>query len=202
MREKQRMLSGKLYIAKDEELAKENKKGKIITRLFNNSLEEEQEYRKELLKDLFAETGENIYIEPPFRCDYGCNIYIGENFYANFDCIILDVCNVRIGDNVLFGPRVNIFAASHPIDASVRNSGLEYGKEVKIGNSVWVGGNTVINPGITIGDNVIIGSGSVVTKDVQSNVIVAGNPARVIRKITDKDKEFWEKEQEKYSSQK
>lgn len=202
MTEKEKMLAGELYIAKDEELARDNKKGRMITRLFNSSTEEQQDYRKQLLKDLFKKTGENIYIEPPFRCDYGCNTYIGENFYANFDCIILDICKVTIGDNVLFGPRVNIFCAGHPISAEVRNSGLEFGKPITIGNNVWVGGNTVINPGVTIGDNVVVGSGSVVTKDVEANVIVAGNPARVIRKITKEDKEIWEREQSKYWAEK
>lgn len=125
-------------------------------------------------------------------------IYIGENFYANYDCIIVDVCPVNIGDNVFLGPRVCIYTATHPIDAEVRATGLEYGKPVTIGNNVWVGGNTVINPGITIGSNVVIGSGSVVTKDITSGVIAAGNPCKVLRPITDADWKYWHAKQEEY----
>lgn len=196
MTEKELMLAGKLYMAKDDELAKDCKRSRQLTRLFNNSTEEQREYRVQLLKELFRKTGENIYMEPPFRCDYGCNITVGENFYANFDCIILDVNEVVIGDNVLFAPRVCVYTAGHPIDADIRNSAVEYGKKVVIGNNVWVGGSTVINPGVTIGNNVVIGSGSVVTKDIPDNVVAAGNPCRVIREITDEDRVFWEKQVE------
>ncbi|MDO4536074.1 MAG: sugar O-acetyltransferase [Clostridium perfringens] len=198
MREKERMLQGKLYMAQGEALKEDYKKSRRLTRLFNNTTEEQKEYRTELLKELFKSTGEKLYVEPPFRCDYGCNISIGENFYANYDCIILDVCNVNIGNNVFFAPRVNIFTAGHPICAQVRNTMLEFGKPVTIGNNVWVGGNTVINPGVTIGNNVVIGSGSVVTKDIPDNVIAVGNPCRVLREITDLDKEYWEKQREEY----
>lgn len=195
---KELMLTGKLYMAGGEELARDFKRSRIITRLFNNTTEEENRYRKELLKDLFESTGEDFYIEPPFRCDYGCNISIGENFYANYDCIILDVAKVKIGKNVFFAPRVNIFTAGHPIDPDVRNTLLEFGKPVTIGDNVWVGGNTVINPGVAIGNNVVIGSGSVVTKDIPDNVIAVGNPCRVLREITEEDKKYWEKQKEEY----
>lgn len=198
MREKEKMLSGNLYMANDEELRRDNKKSRMLTRLFNNSTEEQISYRKELLKELFEKTGENLYIEPPFRCDYGCHISIGNNFYANYDCIIVDVCKVEIGENVLFGPRVGIYTAGHPIDAKVRDTGLEFGKPVKIGNSVWIGGSTVINPGVTIGNNVVIGSGSVVTKDIPDNVVAVGNPCRVLRPITEEDKAYWEMKKEEY----
>lgn len=198
MKEKDRMLAGKLYIAMDEELVSDMKKSRRLTRLYNTTTEEQQDYRKELLKELFESTKENYYIEPPFRCDYGCNISIGNNFYANYDCIILDVNKVVIGDNVFFAPRVSVFTAGHPIDAEIRNMQLEYGKPVFIGNDVWVGGNTVINPGVTIGDNVVIGSGSVVTKDIPSGVVAAGNPCRVIRKINEEDKKYWEKLKNEY----
>ncbi|MBS5938578.1 MAG: sugar O-acetyltransferase [Clostridium sp.] len=201
MTEKEKMLSGNLYMANDKELKADMKKSRMLTRLFNNTTEEQKGYRAELLKELFKKTGENIYIEPPFRCDYGCNISVGNNFYANFDCIILDVCNVDIGENVFFAPRVCIYTAGHPIDADVRNTGLEFGKPVKIGNNVWVGGSTVINPGVTIGNNVVIGSGSVVTKDIPDNVIAVGNPCRVLRKITEEDKIYWEKKKEEYYSE-
>lgn len=202
MTEKEKMLSGNLYMANDEELRRDNKKSRMLTRLFNNSTEEQIPYRKELLKELFEKTGENLYIEPPFRCDYGCHISVGNNFYANYDCIIVDVCKVEIGENVLFGPRVGIYTAGHPIDAEIRDTGLEFGKPVKIGNSVWVGGSTVINPGVTIGNNVVIGSGSVVTKDIPDNVVAVGNPCRVLRPITDEDKAYWEIKKEEYHNTK
>ena len=196
MTEKELMLAGKLYTARDEELVADCKRSRQLTRLFNNSTEEQGGYRVQLLKELFRKTGENIYIEPPFRCDYGSNITVGENFYANFDCIILDVNEVVIGDNVLFAPRVCVYTAGHPIDAEIRNSGVEFGLKVVIGNDVWIGGSTVINPGVTIGNNVVIGSGSVVTKDIPDGVVAAGNPCRVIRKITEADRLFWQKKVE------
>ena len=202
MSEKERMLAGQLYLAQDEELGRYMKKSRMLTRLFNTSTEEQQDYRKQLLKELFEATGENLYIEPPFRCDYGCNISIGENFFANYDCIIVDVCKVKIGKNVFFGPRVNIFTAGHPIDADVRNTLLEFGKPITIGDNVWIGGNTVINPGVTIGNNVVIGSGSVVTKDIPDGVIAVGNPCKVLREITDEDKKYWEAKKDAYYTNK
>lgn len=195
---KENMLAGKLYMAGGEELAKDNKRSRMLTRLFNNTTEEQIEYRTQLLKELFESTGESLYIEPPFRCDYGSNITVGNNFYANFDCIILDVAKVTIGDNVFFAPRVGVYTAGHPIDAGVRNTLLEFGKPVTIGNNVWVGGNVVINPGVTIGNNVVIGSGAVVTKDIPDNVIAVGNPCRVLREITEEDTQYWEKLKEEY----
>ena len=192
------MLSGKLYLAQDPELKRDMAKAKKIIRLFNQSTEEQPDYRIELLKELFAKTGENLHIEPPFYCDYGCNISLGDNFYANHDCLILDVCKVKIGNFVFFGPRVNIYTAGHPIDAEIRNSLLEFGKPVTIGDNVWIGGNVVINPGISIGDNVIIGSGSVVTKNIPDNVIAAGNPCKVLRKIDENDKIYWEEQRKDY----
>jgi len=184
MTEKEKMLSGKLYMASDPELSKERTNARRITRLFNQTTEEQSTCRVDLLKELFEKTGCNINIEPPFYCDYGYNISIGDNFYANFDCIILDVCRVKIGDNVLFGPRVSLYTAGHPIDATERNTLLEFGKSITIGNNVWIGGNVVINPGIIIGNNVTIGSGSVVTKNIPDNAIAAGNPCKVLRLLT------------------
>jgi len=183
MTEKEKMLSGELYTF-DNELEREFLNAKRITRLFNNTTEEEMEYRKKLLSELFEKAGAKIYIEPPFRCDYGYNISIGDNFYANYDCIILDVNKVKIGNNVKIGPRVCICTAGHPIEAAIRRSLLEFGKPITIGNDVWIGGNVVINPGITIGSNVVIGSGSVVTKNIPDNVVAAGNPCKVLHSIT------------------
>lgn len=198
MTEKELMLSEQLYIAQDKELAIDNAKSRKLTGLINTSTEEQPEYRRQLFRELFQSIGENFWIEPPFRCDYGCHISIGNNFYANYDCIIIDVCDVNIGDNVFLGPRVCIYTAGHPIDAVVRNMQLEYGKKITIGNSVWIGGNTVINPGVSIGDDVVIGSGSVVTKDIPSGVVAVGNPCRVIRKITEEDKKYWNAQADQY----
>ena len=198
MTEKERMLSEKLYIPMDEALAADCARSRRLVRLINGTTEEQAEYRVQLFKELFGRTGENLWVEPPFHCDYGCHISVCENFYANFDCIILDVCDVTIGDNVFLAPRVCIYTAGHPIDAGVRRRQLEYGKKVVIGNDVWVGGNTVINPGVTIGDNVVIGSGSVVTKDIPSGVIAAGNPCRVLRPVTEEDTRYWEELEREY----
>lgn len=202
MTEKERMLSGQIYIADDEELAADMQRSRRLTRLLNATTEEQREYRIQLFKELFGTTGENLWVEPPFHCDYGSHIHVGENFYANYDCLILDVCDVTIGNNVFFAPRVNIYTAGHPIDAEVRNQQMEFGKKVSIGNDVWIGGNTIINPGVHIGDNVVIGSGSVVTKDIPSGVVAAGNPCRVIREITEKDREYWLRQAEIYRESK
>lgn len=201
MKEKERMLAGKLYIAADEELRNDFFRSKRLTREFNATTENEPELRQKLLKELLGQYGENCYIEPPFRCDYGCHIKVGDNFYANYDLIILDVNEVKIGNNVFLGPRVCIYTAAHPVDAGVRAMQLEYGKPVSIGDDVWIGGNTVINPGVSIGRNVVIGSGSVVTKDIPDGVIAAGNPCRVLREITDEDRQYWEKLRDEYYKQ-
>lgn len=148
--------------------------------------------------DCIARTGikhkENIYFEPPFHCEYGNHIEVGENFYANVNCIMLDVGKITIGDNVLFGPNVSIYTAGHPIHPESRNSDYEYGIPVTIGSNVWIGGSCVILPGVSIGNNVVIGAGSVVTKDIPDNVCAAGNPCRVIREITDADRPFYFKD--------
>ena len=154
--------------------------------------------REKLIRKYFKSAGKNAVVNKPFFCDYGANITIGDNFYANFDCIILDVNSVEIGNNVFLAPRVCIYTAGHPIDKDVRAEMLEYGYKVKIGNDVWIGGNTVINPGVTIGDNVVIGSNSVVTKDIPSNCVACGNPCRVIREITEQDSKFWRAQAEDY----
>ena len=198
MTEKELMLAEQLYIARDEELAADNAKARRLTRLINNATEEQAEYRLQLFRELFGSVGKHFWVEPPFRTDYGCNTYIGENLYMNYDCIFIDVAKIVIGDNVFIGPRVCLYTAGHPIDAAVRNRQLEYGKAITIGNDVWIGGNTVINPGVTVGNNVVIGSGSVVTKDIPDNVIAAGVPCRVIRKITREDSLYWQKQAEKY----
>lgn len=197
MTQKERMLKGLLYICDDPDLAKQNEYKKGILKDFNDESNIDVVGKQELLKKLFAHIGEGSFINYPFRCDYGCNISVGKNFYANFDCIFLDVNTITIGDNVFFAPRVCIYTAGHPIDKDIRNEQLEYGYPVTIGNDVWIGGNVVINPGVTIGDNVVIGSGSVVTGDIPSNTVCAGVPCRVIREITDRDKEYWMNEKKR-----
>ena len=181
--EKEKMLAGQMYDPADSLLVREREEARRKVRIYNQTLETEIEKREEILKDLLGSTEDNIKMEPNIRFDYGYNTYVGENFYANFDCTILDVCEVRIGDNCMLGPNVHIYTATHPIHPFERNSGREYGKPVKIGNNVWIGGGSIINPGVTIGNNVVIASGSVVTKDVPDNVIVGGNPAKIIKQI-------------------
>ncbi|WP_291583791.1 sugar O-acetyltransferase [Clostridium sp. UBA6640] len=182
MTEKEKMIEGHPYIANDPELVKERMKARKLTRLFNNSTEDEIDERISILKELFGSTGESLYIEPTFHCDYGYNIHVGENFYANFNCVMLDVCEIRIGCNCFIAPAVHIYTASHPIDPIERLK-TELGKPVTIGDNVWIGGNSTINPGVTIGDNVVVASGSVIVKDIPSNVVVGGNPAKIIKTI-------------------
>ena len=148
---------------------------------YNNLRPKELEKRKEIIRKLFRKTGEEFHIESPFFCDYGFNITIGENFYANHNLVILDGAEVIFGDNVFIGPNVGIYTAGHPIDVELRNNGIEYAKTIKIGNNVWIGGNVCIMPGVTIGDNVTIGGGAVVTKDIPSNVTAFGNPCKVYK---------------------
>src|SRR5690625_5181532 len=181
--EKEKMLQGALYNPEDPTLVKERENARRLTRVYNETSETEHGKRMEVLKALLGGTGENFYIEPTFRCDYGSNIYVGEHFYANFDCVMLDVCEIRIGANCMLAPGVHIYTATHPLDPVERNSGKEFGKPVTIGNNVWIGGRAVINPGVTVGDNAVIASGAGVSKDVPANVVVGGNPARVMREI-------------------
>ena len=190
MTNKELMLMGELYkLNDDKELNEDFMRARRLTRLFNSMTEEQMEERKEIIKELFKSTGENVHVEQTFHCDYGCHISVGENFYANYDCIMVDVCEIIIGDNVLLAPRVGLYTAGHPIDAAVRNEGLEFGKPVIIGDNVWIGGNVTVLPGVTIGDNTIIGAGSVVTKDIPAGVAAVGNPCKVLREITEEEME-------------
>jgi len=181
--EKEKMIAGKPYRPSDETLRADRMHARQILHRYNHSSPDEKSERKALLAELFGDSA-NAYIEPNFRCDYGYNIYVGKDFYANFDCVFLDVCPIHIGDNCMLAPGVHIYTATHPVDAIERNSGLEFGAPVTIGHNVWIGGRAVINPGVTIGDNVVIGSGTVVIRDVPSDVVIAGNPARIIKKLT------------------
>lgn len=179
--EKEKMIDGEYYVAHDSELTKEREAARKLTRVYNGTIETDAHTRRALLKQLFGFIGGSIQIEPSFRCDYGYNIYVGDHFYANFDCVILDVCKVSIGKNCLLGPGVHIYTACHPLNAEERRSGAEYGKPVTIGENVWIGGRAVINPGVAIGNNAVIASGAVVTRDVPADAVVGGNPARVIK---------------------
>ena len=196
MNQKERMLKGLPYKAWLDNLEEEREacKGKIYE--LNMLKPTEREKIPELIKALFGKTGKNILIEPPFHCDYGWNIEVGENFSANYNLTVLDVGKVTIGDNVMIAPNVSIYTAGHPVHPESRNSGYEYGIPVSIGNNVWIGGNVVILPGVSIGDNVVIGAGSVVTKSIPDNVIAAGNPCRIIREITESDRRFYYKDRE------
>ena len=187
--EKDKMLAGKLYQC-DEELRKEIFAARKLTDEFNQTRYDDEDGRERIIRDLLGSVGEKVMVEAPFRCDYGFNIHVGDNFYANYGCTILDVCKVTIGNNVFLGPNVQIYTASHPVYAPLRNEGYEYGEEITIGDDVWVGGNATILPGAHIGTNVVIGAGSVVTGDIPDGVVAAGNPCRIIRKISEQDKQF------------
>lgn len=181
--EKEKMLAGEMYNPDDPVLIKEREEARRKVRLYNQTLETEVEKRSILLKELLGSTGETVYMEPNIRFDYGYNTHVGENFFANFDCIILDVCEVRFGNNCMLGPNVQIYTATHPLNPTERNTGKEYAKPITFGDSVWIGGGSIINSGVNAGNNVVIASGSVVTKDVPDNVVVGGNPAKVIKQI-------------------
>lgn len=196
MNQKERMLNGLPYKAWLDGLSEERMETKLKVYDYNLCRPDKKEEMTRIIKSIIGKTGEEIHIEQPFRCDYGSNIEVGENFYSNYNCIMLDVGKITIGKNVMFAPNVSIYTAGHPIHPQSRNSGYEYGIPVTIGNNVWVGGSVVINPGVTIGNNVVIGSGSVVTKDIPDNVIAVGNPCRVIREITEEDRKYYYKNNE------
>jgi len=181
--EHDKMLAGEIYDTLDPELTARRKRARSLTRQFNESTEEEGERRAAIMHELFAAVGDSVGIEPPFRCDYGSHISIGTGTFINFDCVILDCHWVTIGKHVLIGPRVQIYAATHPLEWAERIKGPMMGRPVVIGDHVWVGGGAIICPGVTVGENAVIAAGSVVAQDVPPNVLVAGNPARVIREL-------------------
>ncbi|MBR3154958.1 MAG: sugar O-acetyltransferase [Lachnospiraceae bacterium] len=191
MNQKERMLAGLPYKAWLDGLAEERLENKKRIYKYNNLPPDAEKEQDELIRQILGKTGENVHIEAPFHCDYGYNIEVGENFFANYNLTVLDVGKVRIGKNAQIAPNVSIYTAGHPIHPDSRNSGYEYGIEVTIGDNVWIGGNVCIMPGVTVGDNVVIGAGSVVTKDIPDSVIAVGNPCRVVRAITDDDRDFY-----------
>ena len=184
MTERQKMLIGDLYDPLDPELTSARERSRDLCQALNATREAEQEVRRRILSELFGKGGETVIMQPPFYCDYGSNIELGERVFFNFNCVVLDVCPVRIGDFTLFGPAVQILTPMHPFNASLRRK-QEYGKPVEIGSDVWVGGGALILPGVRVGSRTIIGAGSVVTRDIPDGVLAAGNPCRVIREITE-----------------
>lgn len=192
MTERERMLTGRLYNAGNPELAAARLRAKELCRQFNDAPPADVAGRENVLRQLLGGMGWNCWIEPPFRCDYGSQITLGDHVYANYDCIFLDVAPIAIGNNVLVAPRVCFYTAGHPIASSVRNTGLEFAAPITVEDDVWIGGNVTVLPGVTIGRGTIVAAGSVVTKDLPSGVIAAGNPCRVLRAITDADREIWE----------
>jgi maltose O-acetyltransferase len=183
MKEADKMRAGQHYDPSDKELIKMRAAARLLTEKFNQTSIFKLKKRTRILKSLLGECGKNAYIEPSFNCDYGSNIYIGKNFFANFGLVILDVAEVRIGNNCFIAPQVGIYTATHPIDEQERNQRICYAKPIYIGDSCWIGGHATINPGVTLGNNVIVASGAVVTKSFGNNVIIAGNPAKIIRQI-------------------
>lgn len=180
--EREKMLSGELYDASDPALAAARLWARNLYRRFNASDDEDEQAA--ILRDLLGRMGKSVSINPPFYVDYGPNIYLGDRVYMNLGCTILDCAEVRIGDNVMLGPNVQIYAATHPVEAVLRIAGLELARPVTIGDNVWIGGGAIICPGVTVGKNTTIGAGAVVTKNVPANVVAAGNPARVIRVLS------------------
>lgn len=181
--QKEKMLAGELYNALDEQLSNERTTARLLIKKLNNAGADDTEAINKILKELIPNAGNDLWIQPPFYCDYGYNIEAGEKVFFNFNCVVLDVMKVTIGSRTLFGPNVQIYTATHPINFQERASGLEYAKPIVIGEDVWVGGSVVICPGVTIGDRSMIGAGSVVTKNIQDDVFAAGNPCKVIRSL-------------------
>jgi maltose O-acetyltransferase len=185
--EKEKMLAGELYDPLDKQLSDERLKARLLLKELNDSPESEVEKRARVLKELLPHAGNELWLQPPFYCDYGSNIKTGERVFLNFNCVILDVAQVTIGSRTLIGPNVQVYAATHPLNYKERASGLEYGKPVSIGEDVWIGGSVIICPGVHIGDRSVIGAGSVVTKNIPADVFAAGNPCRIIRQLTEND---------------
>ncbi|WP_324757993.1 sugar O-acetyltransferase [Haloarcula sp. GH36] len=181
--EKEKMLAGERYDPSDPELVAERERARELTRAYNRTDPGADGRRRELLDTLFGSIGESIVVEPPVRCDYGEQIHVGDDFFANFGCVFLDICRIEFGDRCLLGPGVQVYAATHSLDPAERAAGIEYGKPVTVGDDVWMGGQAVLNPGVTVGDRSVVASGAVVTEDVPAGVVVQGNPATVVREI-------------------
>lgn len=189
MTEREKMLAGMIYDANyDEELIAERRACKELCYDFNHLRPSQTKEQEEMIRRLFGKTGKSFCVTAPFWCDYGYNIEVGENFYTNHNCVILDCAKVKFGDHVFIAPDCGFYTAGHPVDSERRNLGLEYAYPITVGDNVWFGGGVKVMPGVTIGSNVVIGSGSVVTKDIPDNVVAVGNPCKVIRPITEEEK--------------
>jgi maltose O-acetyltransferase len=186
--QRQHMLSGRMYNDLTDELVQARQRTVLLSTEYNDSFGKPQEQREAILRRLLRAVGRGCHLEPTFRCEFGFNISLGDHFYANFDCVMLDGGGITIGDHVLFGPRVGIYTTNHAFDAAERAAGACYAEPVTIGDHVWLGGGVTVNPGVTIGDSTIVGSGSVVTRSIPSGVVAAGSPARVLREITAADR--------------
>ena len=197
----ERMVSGEIYYPGDEELWKARCRAKALCRQYNDAPPEDDKARDEILHQLLGSVGKDCWIEPTFRCDYGVNITVGDYFFANYDCIFLDIAPITIGSNVMIAPRVCLYTAGHPISASVRNTGLEFGAPITIGDNVWIGGGVTVCPGVTIGAGSIIAAGAVVTRDVPPGVVAGGNPCRVLRPITEADEARWQSRRLAYETE-
>ena len=180
----EKMVAGQLYDPLDPELVRIRDRARNLCQDLNATREADRDARRRILTELFGRGGDSVWMQPPFFCDYGSNIRLGERVFFNFNCVVLDVCHVLVGDFTLFGPAVQIYTATHPLNAELRRK-QEFAKPVEIGSDVWVGGAAVICPGVTIGSRTVIGAGSVVTRDIPMGVFAAGNPCRVIREITE-----------------
>ncbi|MER2064542.1 MAG: sugar O-acetyltransferase [Alkalibacterium sp.] len=179
--EKEKMIAGDLYLAADAQLVKDRRAAHQQAQAFNRADTDEQ--RQVLIKELLGDSGEVIKIEPSFRVDYGYNIHVGENFYANFNCVFLDVCPIRIGNNAMLGPGVSLVTPEHPLEADARNSGYEFGRPITIGDNCWIGTNATVVGGVTLGDNVVVAAGAVVNRSFPNNVVIGGVPAKILRSI-------------------
>ncbi len=182
MTEREKMLAGEPYDPLDPDLVRGRDLARDLCQDLNATRERDQVVRRDILTRLFAQGGDSVWMQPPFFCDYGANIFLGQRVFFNFNCVVLDVCRVTIGDYTLFGPAVQIYTATHPMDAELRRK-QESGKPIEIGSDVWVGGGAILCPGVTVGAKTVIGAGSVVTKSIPAGVFAAGNPCRVIREI-------------------
>jgi maltose O-acetyltransferase len=182
--EKDKMLAGQLYDPLDPELVRARERARDLCQDLNATREADQEARRRILKELLGAGGESVWMQPPFFCDYGWNIFLGKRVFFNFNCVVLDVCRVTVGDFTLFGPAVQIYTATHPMNAERRRK-QEFAKPIEVGSDVWVGGGAILCPGVKVGSRSVIGAGSVVTRDIPEGVFAAGNPCRVIRPITE-----------------
>lgn len=183
MTELEKMVSGELYNSSDPELREVHTRAQDLTEELNSIPYRDKERRRAVIKKLFGSCGDNIDVKSDFHCDFGYNIHVGENFFANFGCVMLDVCEIRIGRNCLIAPQVGIYTASHPLDSETRIQSLEMGKPITIGDDCWIGGHATILPGVTLGDRVVVAGGAVVTKSFGSDVLIGGNPARVLKNL-------------------